>query len=68
MKLGRYLDCNGCAALVRRYRREQPPTYYCRLGYPMRGLVPTGVCPHPQTRREIDLARTLYGRPLCRYM
>lgn len=68
MNLGSYTTCTDCAALVRRYRRGQPPASYCRLDYPIRETAPAGICPHPETAREVDLARKLYRRPICRDM
>lgn len=68
MKLGSYTTCTDCAALVRRYRRDQSPAIFCRLGYPSHGVVPAGICPHPETAHEVDLARKLYRRLPCRDM
>ena len=65
MKLGNYSTCADSTPLVRRYRRGQPPALYCRLGYPIRDAVPAGICPHPQTQRDVDLARKFYRRPVC---
>ena len=62
MKLGSYTTCTDCAALVRRYRRGQSPALYCRLGYPIRDAAPAGMCPHPETSREVELVRKLYRR------
>ena len=50
----------ACASRLR--RRDLPPAIYCRLGYPMHRLVPAGICPHPKTSREVDLARKHYRR------
>ena len=62
MKLGIHTTCTDCAALVRRYRRGQSPALYCRLGYTIRDVAPAGMCPHPETSREVELARKLYRR------
>lgn len=62
MNLGSYSTCKDCAALVRLWRGNQTQALYCRLGYPMHQLVPAGICPHPKTSREVDLARKLYRR------
>lgn len=68
MKLGSYTTCTDCAALVRRYQRDQSPALYCRLGYPIRGCAPAGMCPHPETSQGVGLARKLYRRLPCRDM
>ena len=69
MKLGSYTTCTDCAALVRRYRRGQPPAFRCRLGYPLHNLAPVALCPKPLSECEVVLARkTLQKAPMPRYV
>lgn len=62
MKLAIHVTCQNCAALVRRYRRGQPPAFRCRLGYPLHSLSPVTFCPKPRNEREMVLASKLYLR------
>ncbi len=62
MKLAIHVTCQNCAALVRRYRRDQPPAFRCRLGYPLHSLSPATFCPKPRNEREMVLASKLYLR------
>ena len=62
MQLAIHATCQNCAALVRRYRRGQPPAFRCRLGYPLHNLAPAALCPKPLSEREVVLARKLHRR------
>ncbi|WP_287546529.1 hypothetical protein [Bilophila sp.] len=68
MQLAIHATCQNCAALVRRYRRGQPPAFRCRLGYPLHNLAPVALCPKPLSECEVVLARKLYRRFPCRDM
>lgn len=56
MQLAIHATCQNCAALVRRYRRGQPPAFRCRLGYPLHNLAPVALCPKPLSECEVVLA------------
>ena len=68
MQLAIHATCQNCAALVRRYRRGQPPAFRCCLGYPLHNLAPVALCPKPLRGCEVVLARKLYRRFPCRDM